>query len=362
MRSNSTALSELIACFSVIENDCLRRKSIRLITHTDVGLRLAYCCLTGICLATRDNLIRTNSAKLDDNRPITVKGMRILFVGKIMATLLFAGCSNLIDEENAPSIDPKISSAATCSKWKLVWSDEFYGSSLDSSKWISESGPGPWGLNELEYYTDGSNIEVVNGNLAIEARKEAYGERSFTSGRIRTADAWTYGKIEIRVKLPFGQGMFPAFWLISGNYTIPGKYGEIDIFEMVGSNTGSENATIWGSVHRPDMKNLPEHLKSVSHFYVTPDLAWFNDDFHVFGIEWSKTKIKFYVDGIVYQTVKINPDGSDGWSALQQPMHIVLNLAVGGDWAKAPDEETRWPQQTLVDWVRIYQENSLRTH
>jgi len=257
--------------------------------------------------------------------------------------VLFGGCKS----------EEKDSSGS----WELVWSDEFEGNQLDGTKWRIQTGPGPWGLNELEYYSDAAtNVACSDGNLVITARKEDYGGRNYTSGRLMSKQTFTLGKIEARIKLPWGQGMFPAFWTLTDNYDEPGKYGEIDILEMVGSANGVENATIWGSAHRSDLNNLPDGLKSVSKAYTTPDYSRFNKAYHVFTVEKYIDRLLFYVDGNLFMTQMMNSDGSDGFSNLQDnPANIIMNLAVGGSWAGDPDATTQWPQQMCIDYVRYYQ-------
>lgn len=256
----------------------------------------------------------------------------------------------------AAAITALLSGGAAAANWQLAWQDEFNGTALDGAKWRLESGPGPWGLHELQYYTAGDNVAVRDGALHIAARRQAYGGRDYTSARLRSQAAWRYGRIEARIKLPYGQGMFPAFWMLNQRWDQPAHYGEIDILEMVGSEAGAENATVWGSAHRPKPDAPAGTVQTASASYVTPDLGWFNDRFHDFAVEWSPAAIRYFVDGRLYQTVTMKTDGGDGWSALQEPAFIVLNLAVGGDWAGAPDASTRWPQEMVVDYVRVYRD------
>lgn len=244
--------------------------------------------------------------------------------------------------------------------WKLVWSDEFDGKSLDMSKWTYNVGGHGWGNKELQYYTDGSNIKVLGGKLIIEARKMPFGRNEFTSARILTKGkaSWTYGKIEARIKLPYGRGIWPAFWMLGENIDSVGypNCGEIDIMEMVGSTDGVENATIWGSLHRPDPSATESaKIKTETAFYKNTQKDWFNDDYHVFSIQWSPEQIDFYVDNNLYNKVKIPANGKDGYSVFRKPFFIILNLAVGGAWPGAPDNTTDWPKQMEVDWVRVYQ-------
>jgi len=208
--------------------------------------------------------------------------------------------------------------------------------------------------------SDGSFPGSLSGKLIIEARKISFGGNEFTSARISTQGkaSWTYGKIEARIKLPYGQGIWPAFWMLGENIDSAGypNCGEIDIMEMAGSTEGVENATIWGSLHRPDPSATESaKIKSETAFYKNTHGNWFNDDYHVFGIEWSFHQVQFYVDKHLYKKVKIPLSGRDGYAVFRKPFFIILNLAVGGDWPGSPDATADWLKQMEVDWVRVYQ-------
>jgi beta-glucanase (GH16 family) len=280
----------------------------------------------------------------------------VRFVAMILISLFITSCSLLEDiQEQALSMFPE-----KATYWKLVWNDEFNGNSLDMSKWTFDVGGNGWGNNELQYYTNGSNIKVLGGKLIIEARKMPFGGNEYTSARISTHGkaSWTYGKIEARIKLPYGQGIWPAFWMLGENIDSAGfpNCGEIDIMEMGGSTYGLENATIWGSLHRPNLSATDsDEIKSEMAFYKNAHGNWFNDDYHVFGIQWSSGQIQFYVDNHLYKKIRIPVSGKDGYSAFRKPFFIIVNLAVGGDWPGSPDATTDWPKQMEVDWVRVYQ-------
>ncbi|PRC90708.1 glycoside hydrolase family 16 protein [Solimicrobium silvestre] len=296
--------------------------------------------------------------------------MTITFIRKhtsfLLTALLLASCgggggsgSNSGSANNStPPIVP------VASDWQLIWSDEFNNTSLDSSKWSLESGGDGWGNNELEYYTAGDNASVSDGYLTITARQQSYGGLNYTSSRLITKGKayWTYGKVEARIKLPYGQGMWPAFWMLGEDIDsvgFPGS-GEIDIMEMVGGKDddgSNRNSVIWGSLHRPNLDPNPaSDVKSFTASYRNPGDINFNNDFHVFGIEWNATTVIYSVDGNVYQTVDISSN-TDGFDVFKKPFFIVLNLAVGGDWPGAPDLTTVWPAQMQVDWVRVYQKS-----
>ena len=277
----------------------------------------------------------------------------------LAVSFLFNACGGGNSSAPVSAVTPSASS----DNWKLVWADEFDGPTLDSNKWTLESGGSGWGNNELEYYTAGNNLSVANGMLTIEARKENTGGRNYTSTRMITKGKafWTYGKVEARVRLPYGQGMWPAFWMLGENIDTAGYpgCGEIDIVEMIGGKSSgaraNNDAIIFGSLHRPNLDPSPTTpRKTLTASYTNTNSANFSDDFHVFGIEWNATTVRHYVDGTVYQTVDISSH-TDGFGVFHRPFFLVLNLATGGDWPGAPDQTTLWPQHMVVDWVRVYQ-------
>ena len=238
----------------------------------------------------------------------------------------------------------------------LVWHDEFDGTTLDLTKWSPQTGNGcdiglcGWGNNELEYYTDKStNLQVTGGNLVITARKERVQSSQYTSGRIRSLNKgeWTYGRMEARMKLPTGKGIWPAFWMLPTDevYGAWPQSGEIDIMEHL----GHETSTVYGTIHygQPYPNN-----KSTGGKYILPSGA-FKDDFHVFAIEWEPNVMRWYVDGILYSTKTNNDLAPERWP-FDQRFHFLLNLAVGGNWPGNPDATTVFPQTMLVDYVRVY--------
>ncbi len=227
--------------------------------------------------------------------------------------------------------------------YQLIWSDEFNGSTLDNTAWTFDLGNNNgWGNKELETYTNSSNnIFIQNGYLYINARKESNG--SYTSARIKTEGlkSFQYGKIEARMKLPFGQGMWPAFWMLGDNISSVGwpKCGEIDIMEMIGGQ-GREN-TVHGSAHwGGDFTNT-----------YTLNSGTLADSFHVYDITWTPTQIAWHIDGITYNVLNTSPSALE---AFRKSFFIILNLAVGGSWPGNPDSSTVFPQQLVVDYVRVY--------
>ncbi|HBY58355.1 MAG TPA: hypothetical protein DEH78_00945 [Solibacterales bacterium] len=245
--------------------------------------------------------------------------------------------------------------AAQTGGWKLVWSDEFDGAALDAAKWTHADGGHGWGNNELQYYTNRQeNAFLENGMLVIQARAEKYTgaagvSRDYTSARLITKGkfARTYGRIEARMKLPSGQGIWPAFWMLGEDIDRVGwpECGEIDIME----NIGREPATLYGTLHGPGYSGG----ESISGAISGPKPL--SADFHVFGIEWEPNVIRWYVDGKLYFALTPSALPKDRRWVFDRPHHLLLNLAVGGRWPGNPDASTTFPQRLAVDWVRVYE-------
>jgi beta-glucanase (GH16 family) len=238
--------------------------------------------------------------------------------------------------------------------WTLVWSDEFNqanGSSPDPAKWGCEVGGTGWGNNELEYYTSRTNnTRIENGQLVIETRRESYGGKDYTSARLLTKarGAWTYGRIEARIEIPRGQGIWPAFWTLGTNISSVGwpGCGEIDIME----NIGREPGTIHGTIHGQGYSGG----NGIGGPGALPGGAFFADDFHVYAIEWTTNQIQWFVDNHPYFTVTpANLPAGAPW-VFTHPQYLLLNVAVGGNWPGNPDATTTFPQRMLVDYVRVY--------
>ena len=244
--------------------------------------------------------------------------------------------------------------------YKLVWSDEFSGpdgSSPDSSKWTYDIGGNGWGNNELEYYTNRTqNAQIKGGNLVITAQQEAYTgadgvTRNYTSARLKTQGLFSqaYGRFEARIKIPAGQGMWPAFWMLGNDITSVGwpKCGEIDIME----NIGKEPGTVHGSLHGPSTSAPTSDLSAL---FSLPAGHNFGSDFHLYAVEWEPGTIRFYVDTNLYATFTSSQWPAGGAWVFDHPFFILLNVAVGGSWPGSPDSTTVFPQQMLVDYVRVY--------
>lgn len=236
----------------------------------------------------------------------------------------------------------------------LVWNDEFEGSNLNSNNWDYEIGDGcpnlcGWGNNELEYYRS-QNCSVSDGVLTIEARKEAFQGREYTSGRIISRDLQVlkYGRVDIRALLPKGQGLWPALWMLGTNQPSIGwpSCGEIDIMEMIGGS-GREN-TVGGNVYWYDNGKLdfPGHI--------TLDTGTFNDEFYVFTMIWDDTEIKWLVNDVPYHSISIL--GSDK-AAFHKSFYFIMNVAVGGNWPGSPNGTTIFPTSMKVDYIRAFQKD-----
>jgi beta-glucanase (GH16 family) len=246
-----------------------------------------------------------------------------------------------------------IASAAPHSKWTLIWSDEFKGpkgSPPEPTKWTYDLGGGGWGNHELEEYTDNKNNVSLDGrgHLAIQAERLESGK--LTSARLKTQGRFgvQYGKIEARIKIPRGQGVWPAFWMLGENISTVGwpNCGEIDIME----NIGSEPSIVHGTVHGPGYsgaKGVTAHAAAAGHGRLAAG-------FHVFGVEWEPEFLEFSLDQKPYAKVtRASIPVSAQWP-FDGPFFMLINVAVGGDWPGQPDATTRFPQIMLIDWVRVW--------
>ncbi|WP_445715877.1 glycoside hydrolase family 16 protein [Flavobacterium sp.] len=234
----------------------------------------------------------------------------------------------------------------------LVMQDEFdVDGAPNSTYWSYDIGTGNngWGNNESQYYTSRpENVVVENGMLKITARQELYMGSNYTSARILTKGKveQKYGRIEARIKCPLGQGLWPAFWMLGDDIDEVGwpNCGEIDIMEYLGSNP----TTAFGTVHGPGYSGG----QSISKNFTLTN-SRFDTDFHIFGIEWGEDYINYYIDDKLYN--QITPEDVPGEWVFNKPFYIILNMAVGGNLPGSPNSETTFPQEMLVDYVRIYQ-------
>jgi len=284
--------------------------------------------------------------------------------GLVLAAALVAGAGcGSSGGADRPPVSPTPAPPAAPSPagdWTLVWSDEFEGPSgslVDATMWTFDVGGHGWGNQELQYHTDRARNASLDGegSLAIVAHAERYtgGDgvtRDYTSARLKTQGLFeqAYGRFEARLKVPRGQGLWPAFWMLGADIATVGwpRCGEIDIME----NIGREPSTVHGTLHGPGYSGG----SGVGGSFTLPGGARFADDFHVFAVEWEPQEIRWLVDGAVYQTrTPAHLPAGQRW-AFDHPFFLILNVAVGGLWPGSPDATTVFPQAMLVDYVRVY--------
>jgi beta-glucanase (GH16 family) len=235
----------------------------------------------------------------------------------------------------------------------LIWNDEFSGTALDAGTWNYEigNGSGGWGNNELEYYTNSTkNAFVSNGNLIIEARKEPIAGFNYSSARLTTQNkkSFTFGRVDIRAKLPRGKGIWPALWMLGNNITSIGwpACGEIDIMEYLGHEVSKSHGTLhYGA-------STATHGSKGSSYQLNG--GTFYDQFHLFSMDWKQDEIKLYVDNNLYLTVTKADVGAAPYP-FNAPFFFIFNVAVGGNWPGSPDATTTFPQRMIVDYVRVFQ-------
>lgn len=239
------------------------------------------------------------------------------------------------------------------SEYGLIWQDEFEGPAgrlPEAKSWRFDIGT-DWGNLQLEWDTDrAENVSLDgDGHLAITARREDHEGQSYTSGRIKTKGLFeqTRGRFEARIKLPIGQGIWPAFWMLGANIDQVGwpACGEIDIMEYRGHKPRVLHGSLHGPGHSGDDALSGKHVLAE---------GGFDRDFHEFAVDWTEDSISWQVDGFTYSTFKRVelPPGAT-W-VYDKPFFILLNVAVGGRWPGSPDETTVFPQTMLVDYVRVY--------
>lgn len=248
------------------------------------------------------------------------------------------------------------------SGWTLAWSDEFAGpagATFDRAKWVADTGGEGWGNQEREYYTTRPENVALDGagHLVITARAEAptsgyrcwYGACRYTSARLKTKGLFeqAYGRFEARMRIPRGQGIWPAFWMLGADIDRVEwpTSGEIDVME----NIGREPAVVHGTIHGPGYSGAAG-ISSAD----TLARGTLADDFHVYGVEWEPREIRWYLDGRQYRrTTPADLPAGARW-VFDHPFFLLLNVAVGGGWPGDPDSTSTYPQRMLVDWVRAY--------
>lgn len=269
--------------------------------------------------------------------------------------LFLFGCSQQDNEENIIEREPWFKEG-----WEIVWYDEFDSSSLDMNKWSYEVGGHGFGNNELQFYTnDTSNVFTKEGVLHIRAKFEAAGIgestnlRNFSSARLRTLGKgdWKYVRIDVKAKLALGQGIWPAIWMLPTDWTYGNwpKSGEIDIMEHVGNDEG----TIHGSIHTETFNHMIGTQKSK-----TKNFSDIKNSFHIYSIDWSPDKINFLIDDIMYFSFSNDNKNDYKTWPFNQRFHLLLNVAVGGNWPGSPDNTTVFPQDMKIDYVRVYKKQT----
>ncbi len=236
----------------------------------------------------------------------------------------------------------------------LTWSDEFDGTELDESIWTYEIGNGEWGWgnNELQFYRK-ENTLVTDGHMVIQAREQNFGGFNYTSSRLITRDKFefTHGRVDIRALMPKGQGIWPALWMLGANLSEVGwpRCGEVDIMELLGHQPN----IVHGTVHYADPNGnriLNTKTKTLS------GADDFSDRFHVFSIVWKEDVIEWYVDDQKYHTVTKSILGTQNPYPFNDPFFFIVNVAVGGQWPGSPDGSTIFPQNMIIDYIRVFQE------
>lgn len=265
---------------------------------------------------------------------------KIILMQFAIISISFASCSKDDSTTTPNDTIPEIPG------YTLVWNDEFDGANIDLTKWEHEVNGDGGGNNELQYYTNfAENSYIENGSLIIQALKKDYLGKAYTSARMRTLNKgdWTYGRFEIRAKLPYGQGLWPAIWMLPSDWEYGGwpASGEIDIMELL----GHQPYKVYGTIHYGTSAN---HQSSGSSYQLPS--STFSADYHVFAMEWDSTGMSWFVDGNKYYSVtKGKP--------FDKRFHMLLNVAVGGNWPGDPSSSTVFPQKMFVDYVRVYKKN-----
>jgi beta-glucanase (GH16 family) len=230
--------------------------------------------------------------------------------------------------------------------WSMVWSDEFDGNALNEQIWAYNigTGIGGWGNNELQYYTNNpNNIEVSNGSLKITARQENFNGSNYTSSRIITNNLmeFKYGKIESRIKVPIGQGLWPAFWMLGANFETASwpQCGEIDIMEHINNESITNGTVHWNN--------------NTGHSYKGSAVPFDENDFHVYAAIWDSTSVTFELDGHSYFRFPFL-ESNNTEAIFRKEFFLLLNVAVGGNWPGNPDGSATFPASMEVDYIRIY--------
>ncbi|MEO1805861.1 MAG: glycoside hydrolase family 16 protein [Bacteroidota bacterium] len=279
----------------------------------------------------------------------------------LLVTLLAltASCNNST-ETTQEEVSTPTDSYDPGPNWKLAWADEFDRDSLDGRNWTYQIEPAGRFNDEWQRYTNSTQNAYINNEcLVIKAihESDAHGMDQYTSARLHTANkhTWTYGKIAARIKLPKGQGIWPAFWMLGANINENGgdtpwpQCGEIDILELYGSK---DEAVVEANLHYADSTDSHAMMGAASYKL---EEGIFADEFHIFELEWTADQLTWFVDGEAFTSTPLTAEDR---SEFHQDFFILLNMAVGGTYAGRPDATTPFPQHMYVDWVRVYQEEN----
>ncbi|WP_347330722.1 glycoside hydrolase family 16 protein [Marinimicrobium locisalis] len=349
------------------------------LNHPTIGLGLALVLLTG-CGSDSDDATGSSSSRESSESSSAASTDSDDSSSSRSESSVSSGQSSSNDNSASSS------SEGAEYGWTMVWNDEFEGESIDADKWSYERNCAGGGNNELQCYTDrADNSYVEDGMLHIVAKQETFSgpgvfdddpaydpddtsvTRNYTSARLRSKNKgdWTYGRIEVRAKMPQGQGLWPAIWMLPTDFSYGGwaASGEIDIFEAVNSNTEGAGNDIHGTLHYGGA--WPNNVYSGTS-YSPEALIW--ENFHTYALEWEEGEMRWYVNDVHFAT-----QTSDGWynvywdgeeagfkvgegaAPFNERFHLLLNVAVGGEWPGAPNEQTSFPQEMIVDYVRVYQ-------
>lgn len=279
------------------------------------------------------------------------------YLGAIFLTIGLVACGG--GSDTAPeALTPDVAyhGAISYEGMTLVWADEFESDTLDLTAWSYDIGDGcpslcGWGNNELEYYTSSSeNSYLADGNLVIEAKPENIMNAHYSSAKLTTKDkqSFKYGRIDIRAKMPTGQGIWPAIWMLPTENIYGGwpASGEIDIVELV----GHEPDKVHGTVHF----GPPVGYSQSSGGFASLSSGEFADRFHVFSIIWAEDSIQWLVDDVLYHSITSASTGMNTYP-FNEEFYLIMNVAVGGTWPGAPGTQTVFPQTMRVDYVRFFQ-------
>ncbi len=284
----------------------------------------------------------------------------------VMISGIFAGCAKNATSESDPETPATITETPQLDGYNLLWSDEFDGNTLNEENWNRELRDPGWTNNELQEYTaSDDNIFVRDGKLVLKAIKtEKDGKEYYTSGKVNSQNKrdFMYGKVVVSAKVPEGQGLWPAIWMMPQDEQFYGQWpkcGEIDIMEVLGNQVDTAYGTLhYGEPHAEQQGTV-----------VLKDGSTFASEFHEYSVEWEPGEFRYYIDGEHYLTINdwftaVNGEDEKPYPApFNQPFFVQMNLAVGGNWPGNPDETTNFDNAEFeIDYVRVYQKDAYDTN